>query len=84
MLLARGRIYIIFILKKPNNTKVKEFRPITFYNVIIKILSKVLTNRIKPIFNYLINHSQLAFVSSRNIYNNILISNELTHTLSKS
>lgn len=81
---AWGRTYLVFIPKKTDSTKVEHFRPIALCSVIYKILSKVLVNRIKLLLNELVDHTQSAFVPDRNIDNNILISNELAHTISKS
>lgn len=79
-----GRTYLVFIPKKTDSTKVEHFRPIALCSVIYKILSKVLVNRIKLLLHELVDPTQSAFVLDRNIDNNILISNKLAHTISKS
>lgn len=82
--LELGKTLLIFIPKKDNPPGVKDFRPIALCNVVCKLLSKMLANRIKPFLQNLISSEQSVFVQGRTIHDNILIANELVHTISKS
>lgn len=53
---------IVLISKTNNPTKICEFRPISLCNVLYKIISKVLANKLKPILNAIISENQTAFV----------------------
>ena len=49
--------FITLIPKVNNPESVTEFRPISLCNVIYKILSKVIANRLKPILNSIISEA---------------------------
>jgi hypothetical protein len=59
-----------------------DFRPISLCNVIYKIISKSLANRLKDHLLDYIHPSQHAFIKGRRISNNIIIAQEITHSFS--
>ncbi|GKD85571.1 RNA-directed DNA polymerase, eukaryota, reverse transcriptase zinc-binding domain protein, partial [Tanacetum coccineum] len=68
---------ISLVPKLASPTKVSDYRPIACCNVVYKIISKVLCNRIKGALNDLVDENQCAFIPSRQISDNILLSQEL-------
>ncbi|GJX36511.1 RNA-directed DNA polymerase, eukaryota, reverse transcriptase zinc-binding domain protein [Tanacetum coccineum] len=56
---------------------VSDFKPIACCNVLYKIISKILTDRIKRGLNKIVNLNQSAFIPGRHIQDNILIAQEL-------
>ncbi|GJX79146.1 RNA-directed DNA polymerase, eukaryota, reverse transcriptase zinc-binding domain protein [Tanacetum coccineum] len=70
-------IVISLIPKTQSPLKVNDYRPIACCNVVYKCISKVITGRIKKVLGKLVNINQSAFVTGRQIQDNILLTQEL-------
>ena len=74
-----NQTYLTLIPKVKNLEKVYEFRPITFCNVLYKLVSKVFANRLKKILPHIISETQSVFQSDKAISDNILVAFETLH-----
>ena len=74
-----NQTFIALIPKIQNPISPKDFRPISLCNVIFKIITKTLANRIKPCLPSLIHETQSAFVPGRQILDNGLLALENFH-----
>ena len=73
--------HIVLIPKKNDPRCVSDFRPISLANVVSRIVSKVLANRLKLILPDVILDSQSAFVPNQLIIDNTTITFEILHRM---
>jgi hypothetical protein len=59
--------FLALIPKENNSVSFNDYRPISLCNLIYKVISKVLSNRIKPILERCLSAEQLGFLKGRRI-----------------
>lgn len=72
---------LVLIPKRNRPTNMKELRPIALCNVIYKVTSKVLANRLRLALTEIIDETQSGFVAGRLITDNIVVANEVVNWL---
>lgn len=74
---------IALIPKVPEACKLSGFRPTSCCNLIYKIISKIISNRLKEVLKDSISPSQSAFLKGRSLGENVLLSSELIRDYGK-
>lgn len=74
-----NKTLIVLIPKVHHPESLDQFRPISLCNFAYKVIAKVMANRLKPLLEQLISIEQAAFVSGRQIQDNVLVVHEVLH-----
>ncbi|KAJ3699695.1 hypothetical protein LUZ61_003400 [Rhynchospora tenuis] len=79
-----ARSNVVLVPKKETPVLVTDYRPISVCNVGYKLISKLLSRRLKPIIPLLVSDTQAAFTLGRQIRDNIIVFREVIHSFSLS
>ena len=74
-----NQTFITLIPKVKSLVRVSEYRLTALCNILYKLISKVLANRLEKILPCVISKSQSAFQSNKTILDNILVAFETLH-----
>lgn len=72
---------IVLIPKVAYPEPLKDFRTISLCNVIYKVVSKCIVNRLRPLLQDIISPGQSAFIPGRLITDNALIAFKCIHSI---
>jgi hypothetical protein len=76
--------YIVLIPKKDNPMTINDYRPISLLNSSIKLLTKILANRLQSVIMRVIHQNQYEFIKSRSIQDCLAWSFKYMHMCHKS
>ena len=77
---AMNSTFLALIPKEQNPSSIKRFRRISLCKYSYKIISKVISNRLKKVIPDIISKNQGGFIAGRQIYDNILMVQEAIHS----
>ncbi|KAK4397728.1 hypothetical protein Sango_1248300 [Sesamum angolense] len=83
MLRQLNHTIIALVPKSGHSPSVADYRPISCCNVIYKVITKIIADRLSPVLEHLTDSSQAAFVRSRNITDNIFLAQEMVRQYSR-
>lgn len=78
-----NQTFIVLIPKAKDTVSMFDFRPISLYNVLYKIIVKTLANKMKANFSDVIDEAESGFVPGRLIMDNAITAFEAFHWLHK-
>lgn len=74
---------IVLVPKKKCPESMLDLRPISLCNMVYKVMSKVLANRLKKVIDSVISETHSAFIPGRMINDNIMLAYEVMHYMKR-
>lgn len=68
---------LALVPKKIDSMEMRDYRPITCCNVLYKVVSEILANRLKLLLPRIVSSNQSAFIQGRLLMENVLLASEL-------
>ncbi|XP_074305542.1 uncharacterized protein LOC141640759 [Silene latifolia] len=76
-----NRTFITLVPKCQNPENVTDYQPISLCNVMMKIITKCIANKLARVMEYIVGDFQNVFVPGRLIIDNILLAHEAIHSI---
>ena len=81
VLKAFNATFLSLILKEHGVDSLGKFQTISLCNVVLKIITKVMANYLKPMLPELVSPEQSNFVEGRQILDGMILTQEMIHSL---
>ena len=78
---AFNATFLSLIPKENGADTLGKFQPISLCNMVLKIITKVMANKLKPLLLGIVSQDQLGFVEGRKILDGIIQTQEMIHSL---
>jgi hypothetical protein len=75
--------FMCLIPKKQCPSSFEDYRPIACCNVIYKLISKIISRRLRPMLSAFIGEEQFGFLHNRQIHDAVSIAQEVLHSVKK-
>ena len=75
--------HVVFIPKIKYPTKITQYQLTSLNNVMLRLVSKVLENRLKRLFPHVTSENQSVFMSQRLIADNVMVAFETMHHINQ-
>lgn len=72
---------LVLIPKIVGAKTISQYRPISLYNILYKVITKMIVIRLCQAMQILVKQNQASFIASHNIADNIIIAQEVIHTI---
>lgn len=76
---ATNNSFITLIPKVNNLARVNDFRHISLLDILIKLITKLLANRVQPVIQRIIQKNRYGFIKNRSIQDCFVLSYEYLH-----
>jgi hypothetical protein len=81
---ARINYGVVSLIPKGKDAdRIQKYRPICLLNMLFKIFTKILVNRLIQVIGYVIKESQTAFIRGRNIMEGVVVLHEVLNEMHK-
>jgi hypothetical protein len=74
---------IVLLPKTQDASSLSDYRPTSLINSVVKIITKILANRLAPHMNSLVSNAQNAFIKKRCIHDNFIYAQRVIQLLHK-
>jgi hypothetical protein len=75
--------FLCLIPKKQCPSSFEDYRPITCCNVIYKLITKIISRRLRPMLSEIIGEEKFGFLHNKQIHDVVAIAQEVLHSVKK-